>query len=375
MNIAKYLTRDTGCRWLEQSHLPLARLGVAGLLGALALSILSVLGVAEKVAADRMANVGVNVVASMSVLEAGEPAKCGSRFAGLAAEGDFLPMVRLYRVGTSDFGAKVTVFAYEDEAVASLAKCGVTKPRIFLGGMPAGLTAQVDVDGRIFTADEFGPTTGILSRIPREAGATCVMLVPASDVSDLLATEGGVDTFVFERKESARPVRQIVDSIRRFSEAAEIRATVISAADMMDELDSLRSRRRKVEAGLGIFVAVAVSLMFGSLTLLEYRERRFTGALLRSMGVSRGWLVAQVLGEGIILSLGALAVVIIALPKLAVLSRASLGLDAGICQAIESTVASREVIAPVVIALLLGVAVSILPVVAAMRRPVGETLT
>jgi hypothetical protein len=375
MNIAKYLTRDTGCRWVEQSHLPFARLGVAGLLGALSLSILSVLGITEKVATARMASVGINVVASMSVLEAGEPAKSGARFAGLADEGDFLPLIRLYRVGTSDFGAKVTVFAYSDDAIPGLAKCGVTKPRVFLGGMPEGLTVQVDVDGRIFTADELGQARGILARLPREAGANAVMLVPASDASDLLGTEGGVDTFVFERKESARPVRQIVDTINRFNDASDTRATVISAADMMDEVNSLRSRRRRVEAGLGIFVAVAVALMFGSLTLLEYRERRFTGALLRSMGVSRGWLVAQVLVEGVLLSLVALAAAVVALPKVAGMGKAFLGLDAGIHQAIESTVTSPEVIVPVVVALLLGVIVSVLPVVAAMRRPVGETLT
>ncbi len=369
MSMFSYLVRDSFARCVEQPWTPLARGSVAGLVSALAVAALSSFGVAEKVILTRMERVGVNAVAVSSSLAAGQVPESGERYGWLESHGSALPLVRLYRVGKADCGGSVTVYGYSPSAVIALARV-TSEPRVFLGNMPEGFAATVDVDGRMLTGVQV-KRSGILARIPGD-GSESVLLVPESEVADIIRSEGGIESWVFERNpDAALSLSSVVGAIHRVNDACDIHAGVVSATTLMEELDALRSKRVMVMSWMAALVAASVAAVFGALTLMEYRERRFVAGLLRGMGVRGAWLVMQVFGEGVFVALFAGLVSVSLLPLPSRWIAGCLGVSPS---AIVGEVWSGHVLTPVAVALVLGAAVASLPVVVAMRRPIGLSL-
>lgn len=372
MNIALYLTRDAAARWKEQPHAPLARFTVAFLVCALSLTILSVLGVAERVLEARLADSGVNAVAIMSPLMGATAPENGERFAALGDFGESLALVKLHRVATADFGGKVVVYGYHESALGTLAT-HTTEPRIFIGNILPGMEISATVDDREMKAVSVAKA-GVLRRIPVDTGMTGAILVPLSDVADMVGAEGGVEVNVLERSASAPTVPEIVGMVERTAEADDLHLTTLSADGMIRELDTLQGRRAQIQAMLALGVAVAVAVVFGALSMLEYRENRHVCALLRSMGIRAGLLAGQSLAEGLVVALLAAGAACAIVPAIARFAAGQGWLDGTVAASVPAVAFSPGVIWPVMAALITGAIVATAPVALAMRKPVGHIL-
>jgi hypothetical protein len=145
-------------------------------------------------------------------------------------------------------------------------------------------------------AERLGPDPVLLisrDRIPRFGSYEV-------DRIDYVEIDGG--------KEQMLSAVSAIETLGR--EAGERSLAVQHPLAVLEELERLQSTQKVWEYWIVMGFGGALALVMGAISALEYRERRYVGALLRSFGVHpaaivlRHWVEAAVLGNACLLAAG-----------------------------------------------------------------------
>src|SRR2546421_2759091 len=374
--IASYLWKDTWKRWLEQPSSPLARLFVTGLLVLVATVILVAFHLLERSLRERLERFGLNTVLVRETVlgDSKELVVYGpspDRLAPLAQWGRKLRLRQLFMRGQSEWQNNLLVLSYQPEGLPLLAALiSPETPVLCLSeNLPEASLVRVTLNRQSTLACVRRPQGWLRSLATED-----MLLVPQGMLADEERL-GVVETPVFNRHPTAPPVEQVVAAIQTL--AAVDRRTppqVQSALGLIRELEKLKERQMQWRSLLAAVLGVALSLVYGAIAILEFRQNLFVSALLRSFGAPRQFLYWRHLLENIWLAnlaavgaVGAVAFLHGALFETLGFSRTVLDYSGG------NPYTSSTIIS-IFFWVNIGAFLSSLPIAAGLRQPVGTIL-
>ncbi len=374
---AFYLWKDIWSRWLETPGAVLARLLVAVLLGALLLLTQTAFQLGERSLEARILRLGAQ---NLFVTEAvtGEPGRrppMGTLLAPLGERADLIALRQVPWVAQDEYGGEALVLVYGPESLPALAPLlaggrdrGV---HLLAPRLPAGLPVSVDIAGADYPASTLAPPAWLR----RFAADRAVALVPAELAADWLNAGYFETTLVITREAGPAVLRRLAAALRALL-ALEDRPTaqLQSPEALLDELDDLRALQTHAQTGAGLAAGFVVALVFGSIAVLEYRQNRYIVALLRSFGAPSALLLLRYAGEALVIAGAAVLLARTGLTLAHVPLFGAAGFERGLLDRTMIDPYAWETVWPAARWLLLGGALSVVPIAAALRQPVGRIL-
>ncbi len=374
--IASYLWKDTWKRWLEQPSSPLARLFVTGLLVLVATAILVVFHLLERSLRERLERFGLNTVLvresvtpeSKEMVTSGEGA---DRLAPLNQSGKKLRLRQLFVRGQTEWQNNLLVFTYPSQGMALLVDYLTAEAPsiIFSDTLPENALVKVTMNRQSLIAQVRRPEGWIRPLVTED-----MLLVPQG----LLVDEerlGFIDTTVFQRNPEALPVARIVSAVSTLY-ATERRnpPQVQSALALIRDWETLKERQAQWRTILAGILGLTLSLVYGAIAILEFRQNLYVSALLRSFGAPPRYLYFRHLFENAILANLAGCAAIAALALL----HTSLFGQLGFTKTVTDLRAGNPYFSPEMVVILswvnIGAFLSSLPVAFGLRQPVGAIL-
>src|SRR4051812_7373475 len=375
--IASYLWKDTWKRWLEQPSSPLARLFVTGLLVLVATAILVAFQVMERTLRERLERFGLNTVLiresitpdSRELINFGESP---DRLAPLNESGRKLRLRQLFVRGQTEWQNNLLVFTYPSDGVRFLTDylTEQTPLIIFSDALPEDALVKVAVNRQSVVAQIRRPEGWIRPLVTED-----MLLVPQGALPDEERL-GFIDTTVFQRNPDGISVSNVVSSVNALY-AAERRTPpqVQSALALVREWEKLKDQQVKWRNILAGVLGLTLSLVYGSIAILEFRQNLYVSALLRSFGAPPRYLYFRHLIENAILAniaaVGAIA-------GLALLHGTIFG-TLGASKTVVDLRTANPYLSPEMLVILswvnIGAFLSSLPVAFGLRQPVGSILS
>jgi hypothetical protein len=375
--IVSYLWKDTWKRWCEQPGSPLARWFVTLLLVTVAAVILVAFQLLERSLHDRLERFGLNTLlvrqpvvpgSAEFVLHGGGQ----DQLAVLKSSGEKLRLRQLFARGHTEFQENnLMVFTYLPDAIPMLARMlGADTPTLCLSEhLPANAMMRVRIGRHSVLAKVVRPQ-GWLYAISSED----TVLMPQGWLPDQ-EQMGWLDTTVYQRSETAPPMDQIISAVNVLASLNQRpQPQIQSAMPIVHELDELRSRQAQWRAGLAAILGLAVSLVYGAIAVLEFRQNLFVCALLRSFGAPRRFLYFRHWVENIILANLAAGVGILVLALLHRSIFSGLGFSSDVLDFKGGNPYLGHSIVSILLWINVGALLSSLPVAFGLRQPVGEIL-
>lgn len=373
---AFYLSKDIWSRWCEIPGALAARLLVAGLLAGLLLLTGALLQLGERHLETRLAGMGGRTLLLNEAVSAGlNQPPLGRTLAALGANADLLALRQLPVTARDGAGRDCLVLVYGEESLPALAPWLAVQPgadsHLFTAQLPVGLPVRLEVDGTDVAAITLPAPEWLL----RFTGGRAALLLPAARAGDWLEL-GHFETVQLTLRETGGPeMRRLAAALRGLLFLdGRTTAQLQSPERLLDELDALQRMQTRLRHGSGLAAGLLAALVFGSIAVLEYRQNRFTLALLRSLGAPAPLLLLRYAAEAALI---AGAAVLLA-RGLAAGLHAPLFSQAGFPAALLDRAALDPYGWPEVWRngrwLLLGGVLGVLPVAFALRQPVGRVL-
>jgi hypothetical protein len=374
--IASYLWKDTWKRWFEQPSSPLARLFVTGLLVLVATVILVAFQLLERSLRDRLERFGLNTVLVREAVSSDSKELVLSgpvpdRLAPLAAHGKKLRLRQLYMRAQTEWQNSLVVLSYPPEAINVLAEMlDPETPVICLSdSLPEDAMVRVSVGRQTLTAKVQRPQGWIRPLVMDD-----LILLPQGLLTDE-ERMGYMDTTIFQRKPNSPAVSHIVQAVQTLYGLERRPAPQIqSALNLIRELETLKERQKQWRNILAGILGVALSLVYGAIAILEFRQNLFVSALLRSFGAPRQFLYWRHLVENLLLAnIAAVA----AIATVASLHQALFG-TLGFSRIVLDMSAINPYLGMEMLAILawvnIGALFSSIPIAVGLRQPVGAIL-
>ena len=374
--IVSYLWKDTWKRWLEQPSSPLSRLFVTGLLVLVATVILVTFHLLERSLRERLERFGLNtVLVRETVLSDSKELVVGGdspdRLAPLAAWGKKLRLRQLFVRAQSEWQNNLLVLSYPAAALPMLAEfLSPETPVLCLSEkLPEGALMRVAMNRQSALASVRRPQGWLRPLVTED-----VLLVPQGMLADEERL-GFVETTIFEREPAAPPVEQVITAISTLA-ALERRTPpqVQSAIGLIHELEELKARQLQWRSLLAGILGLALSLVYGAIAILEFRQNLFVGALLRSFGAPRQFLYWRHLVENVLLANIAALTAITAVALLHGALFGTLGFPRAVLDFSGGNPYTSNAVISIVCWVNLGAFLSSLPIAAGLRQPVGTIL-
>ncbi len=371
ISIGSYLLKDTCWRWREQPGSVLTRFVVAyalvlpslGLLGAFAL-------MADHLEA-RLKRDGIDMLyVTEQVFPRSDDIAARQRhalYAQLAEHGTMFQLLQLFGAAKTPESSAARVVAYPDASIRHLS--GVIAPEspvVFLSdALPAGMPIRAEVDKHHVEARARRPT-GTLAKLFQEN----VLLVPEG-MLPRLELNGHLRVSLLKADDVAA-LRGLERAVRLTAKLDERSVFTRGSTKLLDDLERLKSKQARWRFGLAVAGGGVLALVLGTLAVLEYQQRAYVIALLRGFGVRR-WMVyvAQLLENAVVVNLaGVAAYFTLACGQRALYRAFGAGAMAGF--------SFERMLAEVVVILAcvnVGVLISTLPALRALRKEVGTILS
>ncbi len=289
ISIVSYLLKDIFCRWREQPGNVLTRFVVTYALVLPALGLLGVFALMAENLESRLRRSGVDMLfihepVSMTN-DDGAAHQRRPRFAQLGQHGQVFQLRQLYDAAKTTLARTARVVAYPDASLFALEGIiDAGRSVVFLSdSLPVGMPVRAEIDQHFFTAHVRRPE-GMLAKLFQEN----VVLVPEG-MLPRLESRGFVRITLFKAKEVSA-LRSLQQALQRVVKYDKIQAYVRSSLPLLDDLESLRARQLHWRFGLAATAGGVLALVLGTLAILEYQQRAYVIALLRSFGIRR-WLV------------------------------------------------------------------------------------
>ncbi len=367
---ASYLWKDTWKRWFEQPGSILARSVVTIIM--VGLSILLLVGFRMQI--DRIkAEINKFGLDNMLIIETVTQKDIDNgiqsdRFRSIGNWGKLFTAKRLLASARTSNGRYASVVAYSDEDMRGLLPYLKYGHDVFLlsKNLPEGLVMDFDVQHHHLSGISLHPEEHISQLIQSDT-----LFVPMSEINDI--TKYGYSTIYYlERNKNAPEIATLTEAIQRVILAdGNGKVDIKSAAQLKKKLDKLEAQQSRMRIWLATILGAALALIYGVLSILEFRQSMYISALLKSFGVSRLLLGLRSIAENIlIVNLVTLGVIYL-LQHYHNTIFAPLKLKQA--TNLHELYWGQETLW-IIIAANIGILISSIPVFLALRKPIGKIL-
>jgi hypothetical protein len=297
-------------------------------------------------------------------------------FAPLAKVGNFVPFYGTYLSAKLEKDSSCRVVVFNDLTIAGLSKIipdvkKLEEPYFLLSSdYPSGLKKKIFIREMLVDAEVF--------RMPAQLSAVSnnqsLLFLYDKYVQDLFK-DALSPCFVFFGDDH-RDNEKNMDSIKAVLSAENIQGfDLTSPIALSKEIEELRQNRLNVQIFFGLGIAWLLFLSYGSSAVFEFRQNLFVTALLKSFGVSPLFLMLRYFAEGLLIAFAGfyaslflaefIHVTLFELLKISIIGHERDLLK--LFLPVENLFLSQI--------LFISVFIGITPVVWALRKPVGETLS
>ncbi len=367
---ASYLWKDTWKRWLEQPGSILARSVVTIIM--VCLSILLLVGFRMQIERLRteISSFGLD---NLLVIETITPQDISAgmssdRFRSLRKHGQLFTARKMLAYAKGSNGKNAAVIGYSDADIRGLLpylKFGHST-FVLSNKIPQGIAIDYNIGNTSVTAVSLKPEEKLLQLIQ-----TDTLFIPLERLADI--EKRGYSMIYYLQKNPKSPnIENIISAIQRVSRAdGNGKIDIKSAAAIKKKLDRLEAQQSSMKLWLAIILGSALSLIYGVLSILEFRQSMYIAALLKSFGVSSILLGLRSILENLLIVNAVTIGIIYTLSKYHGTIFAALKVKTG--ADIHSLYWGPETIWTIAAANI-GVLISSIPVFLALRKQVGNIL-
>ena len=367
---ASYLWKDTWKRWFEQPGSVLARSVVTIIM--VSLSILLLVGFRmqiEKIRAQVQA-FGLDnllIVETITQQDVTEGVSA-DRFRSIRKWGDLFTARVMLASATGSNGRRASVVAYDDTDLTGLLPYLRYGHEVFVltTAMPAGLVVDYDIQHKNVSAVALKPEDRVAQILQGDT-----LFVPLDYVADL-ERFGYSMIYYLQRDQSAPEIPSLSEAVRQVVRADGNGKVDIKSAEMLKQkLNQLEEQQGTMRFWLATILGGALALVYGVLSILEFRQSMYVSALLRSFGVSPFLLGLRTIVENaIIVNLVTVGVIWLLAWKHETIFKA---LKVSSSSSVAELYWGRETLW-IIAAANIGILISCIPVFWALRKPVGAIL-
>jgi hypothetical protein len=354
----------------------LARILVTTTLAALFLLVNAGFILSEKAIDQRIESLGIRTLFIRATPDkdlAMQPS-LSNLFAPLSEYGTFIPLKVPYLRGETEGGRRLTLVIYGEEALPGLLELipGLEANKnaqfVLVNGYPEGFPLRVDVEGFRFDALAMAPPAS-LRYISRNRP---VLFVPEAGFS--AAAGSNYQEAVFLTLSNVGDLHRLVEVIGLMLDSEQFeRPELVSAVELLRELESMQGLRMKGQAMTGLMVALIIVLVYGSIAVFEYRQNVFNFALIKSFGISSVHIAWRYYLEAIVL----MAIAYFFAVSIGRFVHLDLFVEMGFSRSVTSSIDPYTIdhTKNLIGILLASATAGCLPICFALRKPVGRILT
>lgn len=297
---SSYLWKDTWKRWFEQPGSVLARSLVTLIMVFLSVVFL----VAMRVQVERLrAEVSKFGLDNMLVVETVSPRDLiqqapEGRFRKLNESGKLLTVKKLISSAKSGTGERYGVVSYDDYDMSGLVQYLRFGYDVFILSekKPQGLVVDLELDGNQVRAVVLKPDDVAAQLLQGDT-----VFVPSSQVQEL-ESRGFSKVYYLQRAKGAPSIESLTSAVRQMVKLDGYgKVDIRSASALKAKLSKMEEQQGAMRLGMAFALGGAVALIYGTLSVLEFRQSMYVSALLRSFGVSRMFLGVRTLIENVII--------------------------------------------------------------------------
>ena len=367
---ASYLWKDTWKRWLEQPGSVLARSVVTIIM--VSLSILLLVGfraqinkLRSQIEAFGLDNLLVIETLTPDDIKEGVPV---DRFRSLGKHGTLFTARRMVASARGNNGRIAAVIGYADEDIPGLLPYLRYGHEVFVltHKDPEGLVVDYQVQDISVRGIALRPEEQIMQLIQGDT-----LFVPLQLIKKL-EERGFSMLYYLQRNREAPDVSQLIEAIYYVMRTdRDGKVDVRSAVALREKLKKLESQQNTMRLALAVILGGALALVYGVLSVLEFRQSMYVSSLLRSFGVSSIMLGVRTVIENLLI-VNAISVSVIYILSL-YHSKIFGFLNVNTLDAVDELYWGYETYW-IIAAANVGVFISSLPVFWALRKPVGQVL-
>jgi hypothetical protein len=180
-------------------------------------------------------------------------------------------------------GKNASVIGYSDADIRGLLPYLKYGHEIFVlsTDMPQGVAVDYTILNNNFTAVALKPEIKLIQLIQGDT-----LFIPISRLSEV-EQRGYSLIYYLQRDPGAPEIADITEAIQRVSIADGNGKIDIKSADLIKKrLEKLEGQQNSMKFWLALILGGALSLIYGVLSILEFRQSMYIAALLKSFGVS-----------------------------------------------------------------------------------------
>ena len=375
---ALYLAKDTLNRWMSRISSPLARVLVVYFLSLCALCFLGSYVITAKALRDKIRTQGGDLV-QMMIFSAP-----GGNVTALPTEQELSDLLDVDSMAVRAVGSamvdqrSVSIFTYDFQRSSQFVPllspsagpcllCPMDRP-VFRPG-PRDVRLTGDSTSRTLLVRHLPPDHMLM----RLAPDGCI-IIPPEMAESLTSNRGSTMQRIITRVrnlEGAHSLTRVETYFQNMMRMEGAQGHVISASRMLREMDVVLSNQNQCRAAFCIGIVGIVGILLTALAGMEYRQNEYIYTLMKSFGIHPALLVGAFLVENLLLvglSFAAAVVTFMQSQQIIVtqffkMSRYSLKLD--------EIMPEIHLIAAM---LLICIAVSSIPIIAAANREIGRVL-
>lgn len=290
------------------------------------------------------------------------------RFRSLQRHGQLFTARKMLASALGSNGKNAAVVGYSDEDIRGLLPYLKYGHDIFVlsSEMPQGVAVDYTISDYSFTAVALQPEIKLNQLIQGDT-----LFIPMNRMEEL-ENRGYSLIYYLQRDPDSPEIADITEAINRVARADGNAKIDIKSADLIKKrLEKLEEQQNSMKFWLALVLGGALSLIYGVLSILEFRQSMYIAALLKSFGVSSILLGLRSIIENILIVNTVTLGVIYALAQNHDTIFKALRMKTGVD--INTLYWGPETMWTV-IAANIGVLISSIPVFLALRKQVGNIL-
>lgn len=290
------------------------------------------------------------------------------RFRSLGKHGTLFTARRMVASARGNNGRIAAVIGYADEDIPGLLPYLRYGHEVFVltHKDPEGLVVDYQVQDISVRGIALRPEEQIMQLIQGDT-----LFVPLQLIKKL-EERGFSMLYYLQRNREAPDVSQLIEAIHYVMRTdRDGKVDVRSAVALREKLKKLESQQNTMRLALAVILGGALALVYGVLSVLEFRQSMYVSSLLRSFGVSSIMLGVRTVIENLLI-VNAISVSVIYILSL-YHSKIFGFLNVNTLDAVDELYWGYETYW-IIAAANVGVFISSLPVFWALRKPVGQVL-
>ena len=375
---ALYLARDTLNRWVSRISSPLARVLVVFFLSLCALCFMGSYVITAKALRDKIRTQGGDLVQMMIF------STPGGNATALPTEQELSDLLDVDSLAVRSVGSamvdqrNVSIFTYDFQRSSQFVPllspsagpcllCPMDKP-VFRPG-PKDVRLAGDSTSRTLLVRHL-PPDHLLMRLMPEG---CI-LIPPEMAESLSSNRGGSMQRIITRVRNlvgAKSLTRIETYFENMLRLEGAQGHVISASRMLKEMDVVLSNQTQCRAAFCIGIVSIVGILLTALAGMEYRQNEYIYTLMKSFGIHPAMLIGAFLVENLLLVGLSFAGAVVAFMKSQEIIVSQFFKMGHYSLKLEEIMPEIQLIAAM---LLICIAVSSIPIIAAANREIGRVL-